>query len=126
MDCSTTDCPVLHCLLEFPQIYVHRVGDAIQPSHLHHPLLLLRSVFPSTRVFSSELALRTRWPKYWRISFSISPSSEYSGFISFRIDWFDLFAVQGTPRSLLRHHNSKASVLEWSTSSLWSASHICE
>ena len=75
------------------------------------PLLLWPSVFPSIRVFSSELALRIRWPKYWSFSFSISPSSEYSGLISFRIGWFDLLAVQGTLKSFLQHHNSKASIL---------------
>ena len=78
---------------------------------LCHSLLLLPSVFPSIRVFSSESALRIRWPKYWSFSFSISPSSEYSGFISFGIDWFDLLAVQGTLKSFLPHHSSKASVL---------------
>ena len=78
---------------------------------LCHPLLLLPSIFPSIRVFSSELALCIRWPKYWRFSFSISPANEYSGLISFRIDWFDLRSVQGTLKSLLQHHNLKASVL---------------
>ena len=78
---------------------------------LCHPFLLLPSVFPSIRVFSSELALHIRWPKYWRFSFSISPSNEYSGLTSFKIDWFDLLAVQGTLKSLLQHHNSKASIL---------------
>ena len=77
-----------------------------------HPLLLLPSIFPSTRVFSTESFLCIRWPKYW--SFSINPSSEYSGLISFRIDWFDLLAVQGTLRSLLQHHSSKASILRHS------------
>ena len=75
------------------------------------PLLLLPSIFPSIRVFSNESALCIRWPKYWRFSFSISPSSEYSGFISFRIDWFDLHAVQGTLESYVQHHNLKASGL---------------
>ena len=75
------------------------------------PLLLLPSVFPSIRVFSKESALRIRWPKYWSCSFSISPSSEYSGLISFRIDWFDLLAVQWTLKSLLQHHDSKTSIL---------------
>ena len=79
---------------------------------LCHPVLLLPSVFPSIRVFSNELALYIRWPKYWSFSFSISPSSEYSGLISFSIDWFDLLAVQGTLKSLLKHHSSKASVLQ--------------
>ena len=83
--------------------------DAIQPSHPLRPLLLLPSIFPNIRVFSSELALHIRWSKYW--SFSISPSNEYSVLISFRIDWFDLFAVQGTLKSLLQHHSFKASIL---------------
>ena len=78
---------------------------------LCHPLLLLPSIFPSIRVFSSESALHIRWPKYWSFSFSISPSNEYAGLISFRIDWLDLLAVQGTFESLLQHHNSKASIL---------------
>ena len=82
---------------------------------LCHPLLLLPSVFPSLRVFSSELAFHIRWPKYWSFSFGISPSSEYSGLISFRTDWFNLLAVQGTLKSLLQHHNSKASTLQRST-----------
>ena len=88
--------------------------ESVIPSNhliLCHPLLLLPSIFPSIRVFSNESALRIRWPKCWSFSFSISPSSEYSGLISFRIDWFDLLTVQGTLRSLLQHHNSKESVL---------------
>ena len=76
-----------------------------------HPLLLLPSIFPSIRVFSNELALRIRWPKYWSFSFSISPSNGCSGLLPFRIDWFDLLAVQGTLKSLLQHHSSKASLL---------------
>ena len=75
------------------------------------PLLLLPSIFPSIRAFSSESVLHIRWPEYWSFSFSISPSNEYSGLISFRIDWFDLLAVQGTLKSLLQHHSSKASIL---------------
>ena len=75
------------------------------------PLFLLPSIFPSIKVFFNESALHTRWPKYWSFSFSISPSNEYSGLISFRIDWFDLLAVQGTLKSLLQHHSSKASIL---------------
>ena len=78
---------------------------------LCHPFLLLLSIFPSIRVFSYESALCIRWPKYWSFSFNISPSNEYSGLISFRIHWFDLLAVQGTLRSLLQHHSSKASIL---------------
>ena len=81
---------------------------------LCHPLLLLPPIPPIVRVFSDESALRIRWPKYWSFSFSISPSNEYSGLISFRIDWFDLLAVQGTRKSLLRHHSSKASILQHS------------
>ena len=83
--------------------------ELVMPSShliLCHPLLLLPSVFPSTRVFSSESALRIRWPKYWSFSFSISPSNEYSGLIFFRMDWLDLLAVQGTHNSLLQHHSS--------------------
>ena len=78
---------------------------------LHHPLLLLPSIFLSIRVFSNESTLRMRWPNYWSFSFNISPSNEYSGLIFFRIDWFDLLAVQGTLKSLLQHHSSKASIL---------------
>jgi len=77
-----------------------------------HSLLLLPSIFPSLRVFSNESALHIKWSKYWHFSFSISPSNEYSGLISFRIDWFDLLAVQGTLKSLLQHHSSKASILQ--------------
>ena len=90
---------------------------SVMPSNhliLSHPLLLPPSVFPSIRVFSNESVLHIRWPKYWSFSFSISPSSEYSGLISFRIDWFDLLAVQGTLKNLLQHHSSKASVLQCS------------
>ena len=76
-----------------------------------HPLLLLPSIFPSIRVFSNESVLCIRWPKYWSFSFSISPSNEYSGLISFRMDWLDLLAVQGTLKSLFQHHSSKASIL---------------
>ena len=81
---------------------------------LCHPLILLPSIFPSIRVFSNESALCIRWPKYWNFSFSISPSNEYSGLTSFRIDWVDLLAVQGTLKSLLQHHSSKASILQHS------------
>jgi len=81
---------------------------------LCHPLLLLPSIFPSIRVFSNESARHIRWPKYWNFSFNISPSSEYSGLLSFRMDWLDLLAVQGTLKSLLQHHSSKASILRHS------------
>ena len=87
---------------------------SVMPSNhlmLCHPLLLLPSIFPSIRVFSNELVLRIRWPKYWSFSFNISPSNEYSGLISFRMDWLDLLAVQGTLKSLLQHHSSKSSIL---------------
>ena len=102
MDCSTPGLPVHHHLLELTQTHVHWVGEAIQPSHPLSSLLLLPSIFPSIRVFSNESVLCIRWPKYWSFSFSISPSSEYSGLISFRIDWLDLLAVQGTLKSLLQ------------------------
>ena len=91
--------------------------ESLMPSNhlsLCHPFLLLPSVFPSIRVFSSESVLHIRWPKYWSFSFSISPSNEYSGLISFRIDWLDLLADQGTLKSLLQHHSSKASILQCS------------
>ena len=107
INCSTAGFPFLHYFPEFAWTHVHWVSDTIHPSLLCHSLLLLPSIFPSIRVFSNESALCTRWPKYW--SFSISPSSEYLGLISFKIDWFDL-AVQGTLKSLLQHHNSKASI----------------
>ena len=88
--------------------------ESVMPSNhliLCHPLLLLPSIFPSIRVFSNESALRIRWPKYWSFSFDISPSNEHPGLISFRMDWLDLLAVQGTLKSLLQHHSSKASIL---------------
>ena len=88
-----------------------------------HPLLLLPSIFPSIRVFSNESVLHIRWPKYWSFSFSISPSNEYSGLISFRKDWLDLLAVQGTRKSLLQHHSSKASVLRRSAFFMVQLSH---
>ena len=110
MDCSTPDLPVHHQLAEFTQTYVHWVGDAIQPFHPLSSPLLLPSVFPSIRVFFSESVLRIRWPKYWSFGFNISPSNEHSGLISFRMDWLDLLAVQGTAKSLLQHHSSKASI----------------
>ena len=90
---------------------------------LCHPLLLLPSIFPSIRVFSTESVLRMRWPKYWSFSYSISPSNEYSGLISFRMDWLDLLAVQGTPKSLLQHHSSKASILRRSAFFIVQLSH---
>ena len=91
--------------------------ELVMPSNhliLCHSLLLPPSIFPSIRVFSNESALLIRWPKYWNFSFNIRPSNEYSGLISFRMDWLDLFAVQGTLKSLLQHHSSKASILQHS------------
>ena len=111
MNCSTPGLPVHHQLPEFTQTHVHWVGDTIQPSHPLSSPLLLPSIFPSIRVFSNESALHIRWPKYWSFSFSISPSNEYSGLISFRTDWLYLLAVQGTLNSLFQYHISKASVL---------------
>ena len=111
MDCSTQaslSFTVSRSLLKLMSI------ESVMPSNhliLCHPLLLLPSIFPSIRVFSNESALHIRWPNYWSFSFSISPSNEYSGLISFRTDWLDLLAVQGTLKSLLQHHSSKASVL---------------
>ena len=99
----------------------------VMPSNhliLCHPLLLLPSIFPSIRVFSNESDLHISWPKYWSFSFSISPSNEYSGLISFRIDWLDLLAVQGTLKSLLQHHSSKASILQCSAFLIVQVSHI--
>ena len=100
MDCSTPGLPVHHQFLKFTQTHAHRVGDAIQPS-----------IPPSIRVFSNESTLCMRWPKYWSFSFSIIPSNEHPGLISFRMDWLDLLAVQGTLKNLLQHHSSKASIL---------------
>ena len=105
---------VLHYRLEFAQTHFHWVNDAIQPCHPLLPPSPPAFNLPITKVFPNELALHVRWPKYWSFSFSISPSNEYSGRISFRIDWFDLLAVQGTLKSLLQHHSSKASIL-WHT-----------
>ena len=98
MNRSTPGLPVHHQLLEFTQTHLHQVGDAIQPSHPCHPLLLLSSIPPSIRVFSNESALHTRWPKYWSFSFSISPSNEHPGLISFRMDWLDLLKSSPTPQ----------------------------
>ena len=123
MDFSTTGFTVLHYLPEFAQTHVHWVGDAIHHLILCRPLLLLPSIFPSIRVFSNQSALRIRWPKYWSFSFSIGPSNEYSGLISFRIDCSALLAVQGTLKSLLQHHSSKASVLQHSAFFMVQLSH---
>ena len=111
-DCSTPGFPVHHQLPELAQTHAL---ESVMPSNQLipcRPLFLLPSVFPSIRVFSNESVLCISWSKYWSFSFSISPSSEYSGLISIRIKWFDLLAVQGTLKSLLQHHNSKASFLQ--------------
>ena len=102
---------VFHHLPALADTHVHRVGDIIQLSFLCCSLLLLHSIFPSIRIRSNESALHIGWPKYWSFSFSTSASDEYSGLIPFRMDWIDLLAVQGTLKSLLQHHSSKASIL---------------
>ena len=112
MDRSTPGLPVHHQLLESTQTHVHRVGDAIQPSHsLSSPSPPAFNLSQHHRVFSSESALCIRWPKYWSFSFSVSPSNEHSGLISFRMDWLDLLVVQGTLKSLFQCYNSKISIL---------------
>ena len=123
IDCSTPSLPVHHQLLKFAQSHVRWVSDAIQPSH---PLLSPSPppVFNlSQHQALTESALRIRWPKYWSFSFSISPSNEYSGLISFRMDWLDLPAVQGTLKSCLQHHSSKASILQGSAFFIVQLSH---
>ena len=110
MNCSMPSLPVHHQLPELIQIHVHWFDDANRLI-LSHPLLLPLSLFPSIRVFSNESALCIGWPKYWSFRFNISPSNEYSELISFKMDWLDLLAVQGTLKSLLHHHSSKASIL---------------
>ena len=110
MDGSMPGFLVHHHLLELAQTHVHQVGDAIQTSHPLSSPFFQPSIFPSIRAFSNESVL-IRWPKYWSFRFSISPSNEYSGLISFRIDWLDLLAIHGTLKSLLQHRCSKASVL---------------
>ena len=114
MDCSTLSFPVHHYLLEFAQTHVHQVDDAIQPSHpLLSPYLPTFNLSQHQGLFN-ESVLSIRWPKHWNFSFSISPSNEYSRLISFRIDWLDLLALQGTLKSLLQHHILKASILQCS------------
>ena len=119
-------------ILEWVAIFFSRsllklmsIESVMQSNHLIlcRPFLLLPSVFPSIRVFSKESVLHIRWPRYWSFSFSLSPSNEYSGLISFRIDWFDLLAVQRTLKSLLQHHSSKASILRYSAFFMVQLSH---
>ena len=121
MNCSTPGLPVHHQLPESTQTHVL---ESVMPSnHLCRPLLLLPSIFPSIRVFSNKSALHIRWPKYCSFSFNISPSSEHPGLISFRMEWLDLLAVQGTLKSLLQHHSSKASILQCSAFFIVQLSH---
>ena len=123
MDCSMPGFPVPHCpliLLKLMSIELIMLSNHLIPCC---PLLFLPSIFPSIRIFSSKSDFCIRWPKYWSFSFSLSPSNEYSGLISFRIDWFDL-EVQGTLKSLLQHHNSKASILQHSALFMVQLSHL--
>ena len=123
IDCSTPGFPILHHLSELAQLM--SIESVMLSNHLilSHPLLLPPSILPSIRVFPNESVLHFRWPKYWSFSFSISSSNDYSGLISFWMDWLDLLAVQGTLKSFLQHHSSKASVL-WQSACFWSNSHI--
>ena len=118
MNLSTPGLPVHHQLPEFTKTHIHRVSDAIQPSHPFLVPFLSPSppapIPPSIRVFSNESTLRMKWPKYWSFGFNIDPSNEHPGRISFRMNWLDLLAVQGTLKSLLQHHSSKASILRHS------------
>ena len=112
MNCSTPGLPVHHQLLEFTQTHIHQVSNAIQPSHpLSSPSPPHPNPSSKHQSLSNESTLHMRWPKYWSFSFSIIPSKEHPGLISFRMDWMDLLAVQGTVKSLLQHHSSKASIL---------------
>ena len=123
MDCITPGLPVHHQLPEFTQTHVHRVGDGIQPSHpLSSPSPPTFNLSQHQSLFN-ESALSITWPKYWSFSFNISPSNEHSGLISFRMDWLALLAVQGTLKSLLQHHSSKASILRCSAFFLVQLSH---
>ena len=123
IDWSKPGFPVHHQLPELAQIHILGVSDPIQPSHPLSSPSPPPSVFPCIRVFSNESVLCIRWPKYWNVSFGISPSNEYSGLISFRIDWFDLLAIQGAIKSLLQHHSSEASILQCSVFFMVQLSH---
>ena len=123
MDCSTPGSSGFHYNPGFAQIHIHWVV-VLSNHHILCCPLLLPSIFPSIRVSSSESAFHIRWPKYWSFSFSIRPSNKYSGLISFRIDWFDLCAVQETLKSLLQHHNLKASIFQCSAFFMVQLSHL--
>ena len=123
MDCNSPGLPVHHQLPEFTQLM--SIESVMSSNHLIlcHPLLLLPSIVSSIRVFANESVFRTRWPKYWSFSFNLSLSNGYSGLISFRMDWLDLLAVQGTIKSVLQHHSSKASILQCSAFCIAQLSH---
>ena len=123
MNCSTQGLPVHLNSRSFPKLM--SIESAMPSNHLIlcHPLLILPSIFPNIRVFSNESAFPIRWPKYWSFSFNISPSNEHPGLISFRMDWLDLLAVQGTLKSLLQHHSSNASILQHSAFFIVQLSH---
>ena len=123
MDCGTPGFPVLHYLPEFAQTHVDWIDDVIQPSHPLSPPSPSHIV-PSIRIFSNELALCIRWPTYWSFNLNITPSNEYSGLTSFRIDWLHFLAVQGTIKSLIQHHNSKASIIWCSAFFMIQPSHL--
>ena len=125
MDCSTPGLPVLHHLLEFAHTHVYWDSDAIQSSHSLLPFSPSALNLSQHQGLFQWVSFLISWPKYWRFSFSISPSNKYSGFISFWIDWFDLLAVQGTLKSLLQHHDSKASILRHSAFFMVQLSHPC-
>ena len=123
MDCSTPGLPVHHNTWSLLKLM--SIETVMRSNHLIlcHPLLLPPSIFPSNKVFWNESVLHIRWPKYWSFSFSISPSNEYSGLVSFRMDWLDLLAVQGTLKSLLQHHSSKVSIIRCSAFFMVQLSH---
>ena len=123
MNCSTPGLPVYHQLQSLLKLM--SIESVMPSSHLIlcHPLLLPPSIIPRIRIFSNESVLHSRWPKYWNFSFNISPSNEYSGLTSFRMNWLDLLAVQGTLKSLLQHHSSKASILQCSAFFIVQLSH---
>ena len=124
MDCNKPGFLVFHYLLECALIHVHWISDVSKYFIFCCPVFLLPSIFPSIRVFSNASAFHIGWPKYWNFSFNISPSNEYSGLISFWIDWFGFLVVQGTLKNLLQHHNLKASILQCSAFFIVQLSHL--